>query len=171
MPTIPELVGTRVRLRPARIEDVPDFERILATDAVARWWRWDDIEGDLTAPGDETHFAIVVDARVVGMIQAVEENTPDYRHAGVDVFLDPAWHGRGLGTDAVRTLVRWLIEERGHHRVTIDPDARNAAAIACYAKAGFEPVGVLRRYWFDRRDGVWSDALLMDLVTPEPAAP
>jgi len=165
-----ELVGALVGLRPAGIGDVPAFERILATDAVSRWWRWDDITGDLTAPGDEHHFAIVVERRVVGMIQAVEENTPDYRHAGIDVFLDPAWHGRGLGTDAVRTLVRWLIEERGHHRLTIDPDARNAAAIACYAKVGFEPVGVLRRYWFDHRDGVWSDALLMDLVTPEPRA-
>jgi aminoglycoside 6'-N-acetyltransferase len=26
-----------------------------------------------------------------------------YRHAGMDLFLDPSVHGRGLGEDAVRT--------------------------------------------------------------------
>jgi len=28
-------------------------------------------------------------------------------------FLDPAIHGRGIGTEAVRRVVRQLIEERG----------------------------------------------------------
>jgi diguanylate cyclase (GGDEF)-like protein/PAS domain S-box-containing protein len=30
-----------------------------------------------------------------------EETEPRYRHAGIDVFLDPATHGRGLGTEVV----------------------------------------------------------------------
>ncbi|WP_406282207.1 GNAT family N-acetyltransferase [Embleya sp. NBC_00896] len=160
------LEGARVVLRPAVVADAGVFAKILATDAVARWWTWDDIEGDLTND-EEFHFAIVLGDRVVGMIQATEENEPDYRHAGIDVFLAPDVHGHGHGTDAVRTLARWLIAERGHHRLTIDPDARNAPAIAAYAKVGFKPVGLLRRYWHDRHDGIWSDALLMDLLADE----
>ena len=69
-----------------------------------------------------------------------------YRHANMDIFLDPAVHGRGVGTDAVRTLTRHLVRDRGHHRLVIDPAADNVAAIRCYAKVGFRPVGVMRQY-------------------------
>src|SRR5215213_5782596 len=72
---------------------------------------------------------------------------PDFRHAGIDVFLAGRAQGSGLGTDAVRTLARYLIHERGHHRLTIDPAADNAAAIRAYEKVGFRAVGVMRQYW------------------------
>ncbi|MBA2461464.1 MAG: GNAT family N-acetyltransferase [Actinobacteria bacterium] len=69
----------------------------------------------------------------------------------MDLFLGTAFQDRGLGTDAVRTMARYLIEGRGHHRLTIDPAARNERAIRCYEKAGFRRVGAgLRR---GRRDG------------------
>jgi aminoglycoside 6'-N-acetyltransferase len=75
-------------------------------------------------------------------------------------------HGRGLGTDAVRTLSRYLICERGHHRLMIDPAADNAAAIRSYTKVGFRQVGIMRRY--ERGpDGTWHDGLLMDLLADE----
>ena len=73
------------------------------------------------------------------------------------------FQGRGLGTDAVRTLARYLLEVRGHHRLTIDPAADNARAIRTYEKVGFKPVGVMRRY--ERGvDGTYHDGLLMDML-------
>jgi aminoglycoside 6'-N-acetyltransferase len=103
---------------------------------------------------------------VVGLIQYAEENEPDYRHAGIDIFLDPAWHGRGLGADALRTVARYLFDVRGHHRLTIDPAASNERAIRSYRRVGFRPVGVMRRY--ERGpDGTWHDGLLMDLLVEE----
>ncbi len=90
----------------------------------------------------------------------------DYRHGGLDIFVAPAFHGRGLGREALRLAARWLIEERGHHRIIIDPAAANARAIAAYAAIGFKPVGVMRRY--ERSpDGAWHDGLLMDLLADE----
>ena len=59
-----------------------------------------------------------------------------------------------------------LIDERGHHRITIDPAAENTHAIAAYAKLGFRPVGVMRSYQ-RMTDGRWVDALLMDLLAEE----
>ena len=89
-----------------------------------------------------------------------------YRHAGIDLFLDPSVHGRGIGEDAVRTLCVHLVDDVGHHRLVIDPAADNAAAVRCYEKVGFRPVGVLRRY--ERGlDGAWHDGLLMDLLADE----
>ena len=100
------------------------------------------------------------------MIQYHEETEPDYRHAGIDIFLGTPYHGRGLGTDAVRTLARHLLDDRGHHRLTIDPAADNARAIRTYEKAGFKPVGIMRAYWLGP-DGVWRDGLLLDLLASE----
>jgi len=71
-----------------------------------------------------------------------------------------------MGADAVLTLSRYLIDERGHHRLVIDPAADNSAAIKCYAKAGFKPVGVMRRYE-KGNDGSWHDGLLMELLAED----
>jgi aminoglycoside 6'-N-acetyltransferase len=100
------------------------------------------------------------------MVQYGEEADPDYRHASIDIFIAPAVHGRGLGRDAVATLARHLMAERGHHRLVIDPAADNEAAIRCYAAVGFRPVGIMRQYERDA-SGEWHDGLLMDLLDGE----
>ena len=131
-----------------------------------RWWG----EPDDAFPLDEsesTRLVIEVDGAVAGLVQFSEELEPKYRHASIDVFLDPALHGRGIGTDAVRTVVRHLIGERGHHRITIDPAAENAAAIRAYEKIGFRPVGVMRAYERDVGGEGWHDGLLMELLAGE----
>jgi aminoglycoside 6'-N-acetyltransferase len=60
--------------------------------------------------------------------------------------------------------MRHLIEDRGHHRLTIDPAAHNHAAIRAYEKAGFEPVGVMRRAERDNDGRGWHDSLFMEYV-------
>ena len=86
--------------------------------------------------------------------------------AGIDIFLSSRPQGRGIGTDAVRTLARYLIDVRGHHRLTIDPAASNTRAIRTYEKVGFKPVGVMRQY--ERGvNGTYHDGLLMDLLRGE----
>jgi aminoglycoside 6'-N-acetyltransferase len=159
--------GGRVVLREATEADVPALRAIVATPEVARWWV-DEHEEDMLErvtddDPDRTVFAVLVDGEVAGLVDTWEESEPAYRHAEIDVFLDPARHGRGLGADAVRTAARWLFDERGHHRITIDPAAGNATAIRSYERVGFKPVGVMRRY--ERGDdGTWHDGLLMDLL-------
>ena len=80
----------------------------------------------------------------------------------IDLWVDAERHNQGIGTDALRTLVGHVFDEHGHHRIEIDPATGNLAAIRCYPKVGFKPVGVLRRH--ERgNDGTWHDSLLMDL--------
>jgi len=168
---LPILTGVLVRLRPWRPDDVDRLEAILAEPSVAQWWglltgasvaaAWlaSDENGSLT-------FVIEHQGRVVGSIQCSEEDDPDYRSAGIDLFLATEAQGRGLGPDAIRTLARWLFEERGHHRLTIDPSAANARAIAAYSKVGFRPIGLARGY--ERGpDGTFHDGLLMELLAGE----
>ncbi|WP_066913328.1 GNAT family N-acetyltransferase [Millisia brevis] len=165
------LDGDRVRLRTATAADVDELAAIRAMPRVHRWWGGDrdtlveetraDVEDDA-----RKIFVVEYDGRTVGAIQWWQEDDDQYRHAGIDIFLDPQVHGRGLGSDAVDTMVRYLIETEGHHRLIIDPAADNRAAIACYESVGFRPVGVMRQY--ERgADGGWHDGLLMELLASD----
>jgi aminoglycoside 6'-N-acetyltransferase len=163
------LRGRHVVLRPVVPEDVERLIAIQAQPGIARWWGAPDeanVRRKAEATGDPEVFAVEANDELVGLIQYNEENEPDFRHAGIDIFLAEQVHGLGLGTDAIRTLARYLIDERGHHRLTIDPAADNAIAIRVYEKVGFRPVGLLREYWRSP-DGTWRDGLLMDLLARE----
>jgi aminoglycoside 6'-N-acetyltransferase len=155
-------------LRPLAPEHAAELRRIHAAPGVARAWGLPEDDFPLADEPDVTRFTIVVDGAVAGMIQYGEELEPRYRHASIDLFLDPALQGHGLGTEAVRRVVRHLIDERGHHRITIDPATSNTAAIRAYEKAGFRPVGVMRRYERDADGPGWHDGLLMELLAEDP---
>ncbi len=163
------LTGAAVVLRPATEADIGELVRIRSTPQVRYWWRGDDLAAELQADIADTDlhvFAIEHEGRVVGAIQYGEETEPDYRHASIDIYIDPAVQNRGLGTDAVRTLARHLIVDCGHHRLIIDPAADNTVAVHAYEKVGFRPVGRMRQY--ERGlDGTWHDGLLMDLLADE----
>ncbi|MGH3898487.1 MAG: GNAT family N-acetyltransferase [Pseudonocardiaceae bacterium] len=163
-----ELCGERVVLVPVTAEHVPELRRILHTPEVRL--RWGEEAVSPQWPFDDPsaiRFAILLDEAVRGLVQYGEEEEPAYRHASIDIFLDPKVHGRGIGRDAVRTLARHLVCDRGHHRLVIDPAADNEPAIRCYAAVGFRPVGVLRRYERDADGAGWHDGLLMDLLAEE----
>jgi aminoglycoside 6'-N-acetyltransferase len=153
-----------VLLRNLRAGDSLELERIHRTAEVARWWGEPETGFPFQDEPDAVRLVIELDGQSIGLIQFHEEPTPRYRHASIDLFLDPVQHGRGLGTVAVGILVRYLIEERGHHRLTIDPAAENSAAIRAYEKVGFRSVGVMRQYE-QASPGCWRDGLLMELLT------
>ena len=134
---------------------------------VARWWNElepNEVEEDFI--DSDTVLVIESDGEVAGIVQFYEEEDPDYRHASIDISLATKWHGRGIGPEALRVLAQFLFDERGHHRLTIDPAAANERAIKAYEKVGFKRVGVMRDY--ERgRDGSWHDGVLMDLLKGE----
>ncbi len=160
--------GHELSLRPLRDDDAPELLRIHAEPQVARWWGEPEEGFPFADEPEQTRLAIVVDGRVAGLVQYWEEPTPRYRHATIDVFLDPAAQGQGVGTGALQLLVAELTGVRGHHRLTIDPATDNAAAIRCYEKVGFRRVGVMCAYEH-RGGGDYRDALLMELIVERAA--
>lgn len=156
-----------LELRALADADVTELRRIHTHPDVAFWW--DEPPADFPRDDpDATRLTIVADGTVVGLIQYCEELEPKYRSANIDIFLDPAVRGRGTGTEAVRRVLALLLDERGHHRVTIDPALANVAAIRAYEKAGFTRVGVLRQAERDADGQGWHDALLMEHVAGDP---
>jgi aminoglycoside 6'-N-acetyltransferase len=136
------LTGERVVLRPVRAEDVDRLTEILREPAVAGWWGdWDGerVRRELIADDEVVVYAIEAGGETIGLVQYWEETDPDYRHAGLDVALATAWHRQGYGSEALRVLARHLLEERGHHRLTIDPAASNKLAIGRTRRSASAP--------------------------------
>jgi aminoglycoside 6'-N-acetyltransferase len=162
------LVGERVVVRDIVDGDIAALAAVMACPGVTTWW-WDFDITELTAKfGDPDAHPLVVElaGEVVGYMQYSEEQSLQYHFAAIDLALHDDHQGHGLGTDAVRTLARHLFEERGHHRLTIDPALANERAIRCYERVGFRRVGVMREY--ERgSDGTWHDGLLMELLARE----
>lgn len=169
------LTGTRLVLRPVTEADLPRLFLILREPAVARYWSEpdDDFDRRELLRGDDsqgaehiTTFAITRSGEIVGWIGGWEKLDRDYRHAGVDLFVATAHQGQGFGAEAIRLVCRFLFEQRGHHRIVIDPAADNDRAIRTYQKVGFRRVGVMRRY--ERgADGRYHDGMLLDLLSED----
>jgi len=165
----PTLRGARVDLRPLVEDDLPAVEAMLTEPEVAQWWGRHDsarIRRELIDDPEWAVLAVEVEGRFAGIVAYGEEDDPMYRSASVDITLAEGHRDHGLGREAIRLLARWLHDDRGHHRLTIDPAAENARAIRAYESVGFRRVGVMRRYELGA-DGAWRDGLLMDLMLPD----
>lgn len=165
---LPSLHCGRITLRPQRDGEIDELMRILHRQGVREWW------GSLedTAyvreglDNEGAAFSIEVDRVLAGWLGYNEETDPEHRYASLDIFLAPEYQDRGIGPGALRLAAKWLFEQRGHHRLTIDPACENTRAIRAYERVGFRPVGTMRRYERDA-DGQWHDNLLMDMLREE----
>lgn len=165
---LPVLEGARVLLRPPREGELTELAGLMASDPQTSAW-WGTSAETIGKWFADTRVAVLVveeDGGVVGVVGYEEEEDPEYKSVSLDIGLLSCAVGRGLGAETLRVLAQWLIDERGHHRLTIDPATDNERAIGAYRKVGFKPVGVMREY--ERRsDGSWHDSLLMDMLAGE----
>jgi aminoglycoside 6'-N-acetyltransferase len=151
-----------------RESDEAALLEIFSDPTVTRWWGDppDAVADAIQNDEENSHYLIELEGETIGMIQSYEESDAMYRHAGIDIAIREPWQARGLGAEAIKVLARHLIDDRGHHRLTIDPAAHNVNAIKAYERVGFKPVGLMRKY--ERGiDGTWHDGLLMDMLADE----
>ena len=113
-----------------------------------------------------TGFAIEAGGVLIGVIGFYEEDTPDYRHAGMDLFLATEESGPGPGPRGAPASRTPSLRGARTPRLVIDPAASNARAIRVYEAVGFKRVGIMRLY--ERGlDGTFHDGLLMDLLAED----
>jgi RimJ/RimL family protein N-acetyltransferase len=72
---------------------------------------------------------------------------------------------RGLGTEAIRIILRYAFEDSGLNRVGLSVFDFNETAIHTYQKLGFKTEGRLRQAL--RREGSFHDAILMSILAHE----
>ena len=89
-----------------------------------------------------------------------------HRHAFLGIFIgDAARRSMGYGAEAVRLALGYGFKTLNLHSVMLSVHADNAAAIACYRKAGFREAGRRREWVF--KDGKYVDAVYMDILENE----
>jgi aminoglycoside 6'-N-acetyltransferase len=157
-------VRVAIAVEPMRAEHADRIRELRATPEVVRWWEPGPDGWPERTREPVEQLVVLVDREIAGYVQYAEEPDPDYRHADVDIFLAPEQQGRGIGPEALRMVVRDLVEERGHHRITLSTHPDNERAIRCYEKVGFRRVGVLRKAARSSVTGDWENELLMELV-------
>jgi aminoglycoside 6'-N-acetyltransferase len=163
MASMQTLTTDRLTLRPAHVEDLPDFLRIIQAPGTAEWWgHYEGQEDDDELVGG---FAIVLEGETIGWLGSIEETATKYPSVAFDIMIDPAHQAKGYGPEALRALIDHYIA-KGHHRFTIDPSTKNKNAIRAYEKVGFKAIGVERDSEIFP-DGTFGDGLLMDLLARE----
>ncbi|GAA4616305.1 GNAT family protein [Actinoallomurus liliacearum] len=83
----------------------------------------------------------------------------------IGVAMRPEVRGLGYGTEAQRSLVRYLFAHTQVNRIEAITEVTNAAEQWALQKAGFTREGVLRGYAF--RDGAWRDVLVYSVLRHE----
>jgi RimJ/RimL family protein N-acetyltransferase len=74
-------------------------------------------------------------------------------------------HGRGLGRDATRQMLRHAFHDLNLHRVFLSVLSSNAAAIRLYERAGFQREGLARQAAYKR--GRYEDLVEMAILSRE----
>lgn len=111
------------------------------------------------------HWVLEYEGRAVGRIRAWDVSPrDDYAQLGYD--LGPAYRSRGLMTEAVRAVCRYLLTEVGLNRVFCMVREGNTASRRVLEKAGMTLDGVMRRH-FRQPDGSYTDVYVYSLLASE----
>lgn len=178
------LAGAVCRLRPYRTSDAQAL-RVNADDPeVARWmgsarfpspYTLDDARAWIVASvaADAPHdFAIEVDGAHAGGIGLMPRHDELRGSAAIGYWLGRAFWGRGIATDAVRTLAGHALGAMGFRRLDATVFAPNIASSRVLEKCGFSLEGRLRDAYV-QRDGAICDGLLYARLAwdPKPGPP
>ena len=171
------IAGTKVRLRAFREDDLKNSVAWLNNPAVTRYLMnmrpWSLVEEkawlDRVMKNEDPHSATFVietnDGEYVGTTGLIHIDLRNRSaEAGIVIARPEEW-GRGLGTDAMKTLLRHAFEEMNLHRVELGVYPENERGIRSYRRLGFVEEGRLRQAMF--RHGAWHDVVVMAILADE----
>lgn len=107
-------------------------------------------ELDLAKRGERYYIVGTIDGRLVGYAGLLF--TPDDAHV-TNIAVDPDWQRRGIATDLLLELC-WKAREHGSQGMSLEVRVSNEAAQALYARFGFVPAGVRRKYYENVEDAI-----------------
>lgn len=85
------------------------------------------------------------------------------RNAELYIYIgETQYQSKGLGTDAIKTILDFSFNQLNLHRIYLNVFAYNENAIKVYKLIGFEIEGVLKESLF--RDGKYHDKIIMSMI-------
>ncbi len=107
----------------------------------------------------------LADDTLIGFIE-LHEFSWNHKSAMLSVGIgEPAYRGKGYGSDAMRLILKYAFCELNLHRVGLTVFSYNTQAIRAYEKVGFVREGALRQAI--HRDGRRYDLIIMGILLPE----
>ncbi|MDX1906312.1 MAG: GNAT family N-acetyltransferase [Bacteroidia bacterium] len=172
------LYGDRIALRPMHKRERYLFYRWATRSDATPWWYgsvyhdevpsyeafkmdWADYYFDERYPLKGQCFVIMLGSEKIGQIN-YNAIHPEDLSAELDIII--AWNthqNKGYGTDAIRTLTRYLFEHLHLRRCRIEVINLNIRAIRAYEKSGYR-----HTYTYERQGLIWH---VMEVLAGYPA--
>ncbi|GAA2030963.1 GNAT family protein [Agromyces tropicus] len=172
------LSTARMTLRPLASSDADDVWEYQRLPEVLRFIPWPEREHDeaiehtttragmrrLVADGDAIFLAMVFEGRVIGDVMLRVSNV---MHACLEIgwVANPAFHGRGLATEAADAALDVAFGRLAAHRVVAHLDARNTASANLCERLGMRREALLLDDEFN--DGEWQDTASYGMLRRE----
>jgi len=104
------------------------------------------ISAMLSADKNKTFaFAVTVDGKVIGSIGVFRQENIHRLTAELGYYIAEEYWGRGIMTEAVIQICKYVFEQSDIIRIFAEPFAYNAASCRVLEKAGFQYEGTLRK--------------------------
>jgi len=168
------LMGEKVDLVAVERAYVPMYVKWINDPEVTQWLKADPplstemehawVDG-IRKEGRMVFTILTKDGRPIGNM-GVEDISWRYRRANIGIMIgEKEYWGKGYGSDAIVTLLRYCFEELGMRRVELITDVENHRAQKAYRKCGFKDEGVMRQY--RTKNGRSVDDLMMAILSTE----
>ncbi len=162
---------------PAYLGWLRDYEVIRTLNLPAYWQPIDEAEAHaycrrLIASARDAFFALYcrADDAFIGTLRAGHiDRCARVADIGIMIGRRDYW-GRGMATDAVAMLARWLVDRLGMRRLTAGAMAINPAMIRVFERLGFRREGCLRQQ-DPLREGGYCDHILLGCLADELKVP
>jgi len=170
----------RLIIRPFNLGDLYDLHAFHSLPEVARYLYWEARDLDQTRQALEDKIlrsALYDEGQALSLAAELADSgvlvgdltlfwhSRTHRHGEIGFVFNPAYHGRGLATEAARELLRLGFDELGLHRVTARCDARNIRSAAV-----MERLGMRREAHFVENEfvkGEWTDEYVYAILRRE----
>jgi len=163
----------RLILRELSVSDVDRLRAYRSDPRVSKYQSWvPDTFGiqqlacmDPGAPG--TWYQAGISLRTTGELigDCGIHTMDDPRLAEVGITLAPEFQGRGLATEALRSIIDFLFGELRMHRISASVDPRNLASMRLMQRSGFRQEGhLLESIW---SNGEWVDDAIFAILASE----
>lgn len=125
---------------------------------------WHEGYFDMSKPELGQCFWIVVKNKKIGMINynAINHNKKEVE---LDIIIGEKENiGKGYGTDALKTLIKYIFENFAIKKIWLEGRSNNHRAIKAYQKAGFKKRKVLKKKHFF--NGEYVDCIRFEILKP-----
>ncbi|WP_313686460.1 GNAT family N-acetyltransferase [Pantoea sp.] len=111
-------------------------------------------------------FVGEIDGNMVGELTLFVEQRPRTRHGiSFGICVDPAFSGRGIGEQLIRTGMDYAFNWLGVQRIELEAFHDNHRALRLYQRMGFVHEGVKRKACL--RNGEFHDIVVMSVLREE----